>query len=131
MEYLGLRLFPFYKGRVALFAILKAMGVNTGDEVIVPGFTCVVVPNAVIYNRALPVFVDIDGATYNIDPGKIEAKITKKTRAIIVQHTFGVPAEMDGITEIAKAHNLFLIEDSCHTLGSRYKGKPVGAFGDA
>jgi len=131
MEHLNRKLFPFFKGRVALYAILEALGTKTGDEVILPGFTCVVVPNAILYLAAKHVYVDIDPETYNIDPQKIGKIITEKTRAIIVQHTFGIPAEMDKIMEVAKKYNLFVIEDSCHAIGSKYKGKEVGSFGDA
>jgi dTDP-4-amino-4,6-dideoxygalactose transaminase len=121
----------FFKGRIALYAILKAMEIKLDDEIILPGFSCVVVPNAVNYLGAKPVYVDINQKTYNIDASKIEEKITKKTKAIIAQHTFGIPAEMDKILEIAKKYNLFVIEDSCHAIGSKYKGKEVGTFGDA
>lgn len=121
----------FFKGRVALFAILKAMGITAGDEVILPGFTCVVVPNAIKYLGAKPVYVDIDPETLNIDPQKIGEKITGRTKAVIAQHTFGMPADMDKISEIAKGNNLYIIEDSCHSIGSRYKGREVGSFGDA
>lgn len=123
--------FYFFKGRVALYAILKAAGVRSGDEVILPGFTCVVVPNAVIYLGAKPVYVDIDPATYNIDTDRIEEKITGKTKAVIAQHTFGVPAKMDRISEIANKHDLYVIEDSCHAIGSKYRQQEVGTFGDA
>jgi dTDP-4-amino-4,6-dideoxygalactose transaminase len=122
--------FIFFKGRVALYAILKAMGIKRGDEIILPGFTCVVVPT-IIYLGAKPVYVDIDPLTYNIDPDKIEEKITDKTKVILVQHTFGIPADMGRIAEFAKKYNLYVIEDSCHALGSRYKGREVGSFGDA
>jgi dTDP-4-amino-4,6-dideoxygalactose transaminase len=121
----------FYKGRVALYAILKAMGVGPGDEIIVPGYTCVVVPNAIIYLGARPVYADINSRTFNLDPGKVKEKITEKTKAIVAQHTFGIPAEMDSITEIADTYNLYIIEDSCHTMGSKYKGRETGSFGDA
>lgn len=121
----------FFKGRIALFAILKAIGLNKDDEVILPGFTCVVVPNAIIYLGGKPVYVDISPENYNIDPSKIEEKITKKTRAVIAQHTFGIPADMVKILEIAKKNNLIVIEDSCHALGSKYNGLDVGTFGDA
>lgn len=124
-------LYYFFKGRVALYAILEAIGIKPGDEVILPGFTCVVVPNAIVYLGAKPVYVDIDKDTYNIDINKIEEKITGKTKAIIAQHTFGIPAELDAILKIAKEHNLYVIEDSCHALGSKYKGKEVGNIGDA
>lgn len=123
--------FFFFKGRIALYAILKTMGIKPADQVLLPGFTCVVVPNAVKYVGAEPVYVDIDPTTYNIDPQKIKEKITEKTKAIIAQHTFGIPAEMDGIIDVAKKYNLYVIEDSCHAVGARYKGREVGTFGDA
>jgi len=116
-------IYTFFKGRVALYAILKAMGISSNDEVIVPGFTCVVVPNAIMYALAKPVYVDIDKKDYNIDVDKIEEKITKNTKVIIAQHTFGIPANMDRIVEICKRYKLYLIEDACHALGSTYKGK--------
>jgi dTDP-4-amino-4,6-dideoxygalactose transaminase len=121
----------YFKGRVALYAILGSMGVGKGDEVLLPGFTCVVVPNAIRYVGATPIYVDIDPATYNIDPAKIEGKITERTKVIVAQHTFGIPAEMDAILETVRKYNLYLIEDSCHSLSSRYNGKEVGTFGDA
>ncbi len=121
----------FFKGRVALYAILKAMEIQSGDEVILPGFTRVVVPNAIIYLNGRPVYVDIDKKTYNIDVTKIEEKIKYRTKAIVAQHTFGIPAEMDKISEIAKKYNLYVIEDACHAIGSKYKGKEVGPFSDA
>lgn len=123
--------FYFYKGRVALYAILKALGIQAEDEVILSGFTCVVVPNAISYLGAKPVYVDIDPETYNIDPQKITAKITEKTRAIIAQHTFGIPAAMEKIDDIAGKYNLNVIEDSCHGIGSKYRGREIGTFGDA
>lgn len=123
--------FCFFKGRIALYAILKVMGVKKDDEVILPGFTCIVVPNAIIYLGARPVYVDINPETFNIDSQKIEEKITQRTRAIIAQHTFGIPADIDKIVEIAKKNKLYVIEDSCHAIGSKYAGTEVGTFGDA
>ncbi|MDA8156638.1 MAG: DegT/DnrJ/EryC1/StrS family aminotransferase [Actinomycetota bacterium] len=123
--------FFFYKGRVALYAILKSIDIKKGDEVIVPGFTCVAVPNAVAYLGARPVYADIDPGTYNISPGFIAKRINARTRAIIAQHTFGIPADMDPLATLARKHNIPVIEDSCHAIGSRYKGREVGSFGDA
>lgn len=130
--------FYFFKGRVALYAILKAIGIKQGDEVILPGFTCVAVPNAIIYLGAKPVYIDIDRKTFNIDFLKLKEKLitshsssAAKPKALIVQHTFGIPAEMDSILKIAKKYNLYVIEDSCHAIGSKYRGKEVGTFGDA
>ena len=85
---------PFIKGRVALYAILRAAGIGPGDEVLVPGFTCVVVAAAVGYTGARPVFYDIDPDTYNGDPVQAAARITDRTRAVIVQHTYGMPADL-------------------------------------
>ncbi|MEK9149797.1 MAG: DegT/DnrJ/EryC1/StrS family aminotransferase, partial [Candidatus Desantisbacteria bacterium] len=121
----------FWKGRVALYAILKALGIGEGDEVLVEGFTCVVVPNAVIFAGAKPVYVPPDPKTYNMDISQIESKITSKTKAIIVQHTFGLPSDMDSTLDIAKRHNLRVIEDCAPALGADYKGRKVGTFGDA
>lgn len=124
-------IYTFFKGRVALYAILKSMGIKEGDEVILPGFTCVVVPNAICYTGAKPVYVDINSTDFNIDVDKIEDKITKNTKAIIAQHTFGIPAKMDEIVYLCKKYNIFLIEDACHCLGSKYNGIEMGNFGDA
>jgi perosamine synthetase len=121
----------FYRGGVALYALLKSMRIGRGDEVILQSFTCPAVPYPVVHLGATPVYVDIDPGTFNMDPGKIEAKITRKTKALIVQHTYGIPAEMDRILDIARKHDLWVIEDACHALGSKYRGQEVGTFGDA
>ncbi|MEF3254241.1 MAG: aminotransferase class I/II-fold pyridoxal phosphate-dependent enzyme [Deferribacterales bacterium] len=123
--------FTFFKGRVALYAILKSIGISSGDEVILPGFTCVVVPNAIKYTGAKPVYVDINPIDYNIDVNRIEEKINAKTKVIIAQHTFGIPADMDKIRSLTKRYNIYLVEDACHVLGSRYQGVEVGLLGDA
>ncbi|NOQ68164.1 aminotransferase class I/II-fold pyridoxal phosphate-dependent enzyme [Patescibacteria group bacterium] len=120
----------FDSGRSGLYAILKCLGIKDYDEVILQAFTTVALPNVIQWCGAKPVYIDIDERTYNIDPEKIEEKITDKTKAIIVQHTFGNPAEMNKIMEIAKNHNLFVIEDCAHSLGAEYKGKKTGTFGD-
>lgn len=123
--------FFFYRGSTALYALLQSMGVGQGDEVITPVFTCPAVPSPVVRLGARPVYVDILPTTFNLDPNQIEAKITPKTKVIIAQHTFGIPAEMDSILTIARSHGLWVIEDACHALGSRYQGQEVGALGDA
>lgn len=123
--------FSFASGRMALYAILKALGIGKGDEIIIPAYTCVVVPNAIIYRGAIPVYVDIKPTTFNIDPTKIEAKITPKTKAILAQHTFGLPCDLDEIKEIAQKHDLFVIEDCAQALGAEFNGKKVGSIGDA
>ncbi|MBI4130447.1 DegT/DnrJ/EryC1/StrS aminotransferase family protein, partial [Candidatus Roizmanbacteria bacterium] len=100
----------FNSGRSALWALLKAFSIGQGDEVLVQAFTCVAVPEVVMWVGATPVYCDIDD-TYNIDPNDIEKKITKKTKAIIVQHTFGIPARIREIREIGNKYNLIVIED--------------------
>ena len=131
-EYLGNgdRPFFFNSGRSALLVILKSFGIGEGDEVIVQAFTCVAVPNGVLWAGATPVYADIDG-TYNSAPRSVEKCVSRKTKAIIVQHTFGVPADMDSLLVIAKKHNLLLIEDCAHALGSRCNDTPLGTLGDA
>lgn len=124
-------IYRFFKGRVALYALLKAAGIGAGDDVIVPGFTCVVVANAIRYVGARPVFVDIDPDSYNLDPAKVEAALTGATKAVIVQHTFGIPAAMDQFVALTQARGLLLIEDCCHAFGATYGGREVGSFGAA
>ena len=105
-------------GTAALEISLKALGIGAGDEVIVPSYTFVSTATCVLQVNATPIFVDIDEDTYNIDPARIEEAITERTRAIIPVHFFGQPANMDAILEIAKKHNLYVIEDSSHAHGS-------------
>ena len=120
----------FDSGRSGLYAILKCLGIKDYDEIILQAFTTVALPNVIQWCGAKPVYVDVDEKTYNIDPEKIEEKINNRTKAIIVQHTFGNPAEMDKIMEIAKKHNLLIIEDCAHSLGAEYKDRKTGTFGD-
>lgn len=122
-------IFLFDSGRSALFAILQAFDIGAGDEVIVQAFTCVAVPNSVLWAGAKPVFADIDD-TLNIDCDDVDKKITKRTKAIVLQHTFGIPANLDKLVAVAKKHGLILIEDCAHSLGASYKGKKIGTFGD-
>ena len=118
-------------GTVAIKLALQAAGIQTGDEVIVPPFTFVATASAVIECNATPVFVDLDPATYNIDPRRIEEAITEKTRAIIPVHFAGLMCDMDAIMAIAKRHNIAVIEDACHAHGSAWKGRPAGSIGAA
>lgn len=120
----------FISGRAALYALLQAFGMGKGDEVLMQAFTCVAVPNSVRSVGAKPIYVDIDD-TLNIDPEDAERKITKQTRAIIIQHTFGFPAKLEELLDLAKKHHLIVIEDCAHSLGGTYKGKKLGTFGDA
>ncbi|NIM12125.1 MAG: aminotransferase class I/II-fold pyridoxal phosphate-dependent enzyme [Candidatus Aminicenantes bacterium] len=114
----------------ALHLSLNVIGIQPGDEVIVPTMTFASTANAVIHSGGKPVLVDCQKATMNIDPQQIEAKITPKTRAIIVVHFAGRPCEMDDIMEIARKHGLKVIEDCAHTIEAQYKGKDTGLFGD-
>jgi len=123
--------FSFWKGRVALYAILKALGVGQGDEVILPGYTCVMNVNPICYLGAKPVYVDIEPATYNLDPARIEERLTPKTRVIIAQHTYGYPAAMEEISAVAHRHGTVVIEDCCLAYGSKYKGQVVSSLGAA
>ena len=121
----------FWRGRVAMYAILRALGIGAGDEVIVPAFTCVAVPNAVLYTGATPVYVDIDEATYTADPAAVAAAITPRTRAVLAQNTFGLSADLDALREIAGAHGAVVVDDCTHGLGGTYKGRPNGAAAHA
>jgi len=118
-------------GRSALFHVLKTFNLSTSDEVIIQALTCLAVPAAIQWTGAKPVYVDINPNTYNIDPSQIANAITKNTKAIIVQHTFGIPGPIEELQEIAKKHNLILIEDLAHSFGSTYNNKLLGTFGDA
>lgn len=124
------RTVPFLKGRVALHALLRSAGVGEGDEVLVPGFTCVVVPAAVIYTGATPVFYDVGLDDFNGDIESARARRTERTRALIVQHTFGAITDPAPFQELAAAHDLYLIEDCAHAMGSRFDGTEAGRFGD-
>jgi len=123
--------FLFWKGRVALYTILKAIGIKTGDEVILPGFTCVVVPNAIKYLDAIPIYVDIQQDTLNPGYDQIINSVTSRTKAIIVQNTFGLSSDVDRISEFAKQHGIYTIEDCTHGFGGTYNDKPNGSYCDA
>lgn len=117
-------------GTAALHLALKALGIGEGYEVIVPDLTFVATASAVTYTNARPVPVDSDPKTWNINPDRIEEKITSRTKAIIPVHLYGHPCDMDPIMEIAKRHNLKVVEDAAEAHGARYKGKKVGSIGD-
>jgi len=117
-------------GTTALHLALASLGIKSGDEVILPSFTMIATVNSVTYTGAKPVLVDSEDETWNIDPNKIEEKITKRTKAIMVMHTYGHPVDMDPILEIAKKHDLYVIEDAAEAHGAEYKGRKVGVIGD-
>lgn len=118
-------------GSVSLRLALIASGVQPGDEVIVPPYSFIATASVVIEANCVPIFVDIEPDTYNLDPSKIEAAITKRTRAIIPVHFAGQACDMDRIMLIAKKHNLFVVEDAAHAHGGAYKGKMLGSIGHA
>ena len=130
-------IFFYWKGRVALYALLKAMGVSDGDEVIVQGYTCVVVANAIMYLGATPIYVDIDLDTYNMNMDSLKSKITEKTKVIICQNTYGLSSNLETISAIAKetadkyGHQVYTLEDCTHGFGGTYHGKPNGTSCDA
>lgn len=118
-------------GLDALMLALKALGIGEGDEVIVPSNTFIATALAVTYTGAKPVFVDPKPETFNIDPGKIEAAVTSRTKAIIPVHLYGQACDMDPILEIAGRYHLYVVEDCAQAHGAEYKGRKVGTFGDA
>jgi perosamine synthetase len=121
----------FWRGRVALYAILRGLGIGRGDEVIVPAFTCVAVANAVLYTGATPVYVDIDEATYTADPAAVAEAMSSRTRAVLAQNTFGLSADLDSLAAIARPYGAPVIDDCTHGLGGTYKGRSNGAAADA
>jgi perosamine synthetase len=118
-------------GTSGLHLIIRSLGIKKGDEVITTPFSFIASSNCILFDGAKPVFVDIDKNTFNIDVKKIEKKITAKTKAILAVDIFSQPADWNELNKIAKKHNLHLIEDSAEALGSEYKGKKCGSFGDA
>jgi dTDP-4-amino-4,6-dideoxygalactose transaminase len=123
--------FPFWKGRVALYGLLKALGVGAGDEVIVPGYTCVMNVNPIFYLGAKPIYADIEAVTYNLDPAYLPDLITPRTKVIIAQHTYGFPAKLDDILSQASRRGIHVLEDCCLALGSTHHGRIVGSYGVA
>lgn len=118
-------------GTAALHLLVRGLGLGEGDEVLVPSFTFAASVNAILYERATPVFVDIEPDTYNLDPADLEAKITPRTKAIMAVDVFGHPAEWSEIEAIASRHGLAVIDDACEGLGAEYGGRKLGGFGAA
>jgi len=118
-------------GTSGLHLIIRALGIGEGDEVITTPFSFISSSNCILFEGARPVFVDIDEKTLNIDVSKIRSKITKKTKAILAVDVFSQPADWDELKKIAKKYNLYLIEDSAEALGSLYKNRKCGSFGEA
>ena len=115
-------------GTSALLVALGALGIGPGDEVIVPGYTFIASISSIVYARAVPVLAEID-RTFNLDPVDVEAKITPRTKAIMVVHMMGNPARLDELKAIAKKHGIALIEDAAQAFGASYKGQPIGSIG--
>lgn len=130
-EYLGVsHAIAVNSGTSALQLALRSLNIGDDDEVILPSFSFMAVANAVLATRAVPVFVDIAPGSWNIDPEKIEAMLSPRTRAIIVVHTFGFPTAMERILAIAKRNGIFVIEDACEALGAERNGQKAGTRGD-
>lgn len=130
-EYLGIKYaFSFNSGRSALMAILDALEIKENDEILLQAFTCNSAVIPILEKKAKPIYVDIDETT-NLDPEDLKKKITKKSKAVMIQHTFGWPAKIDEILEICKNYNLYLIEDCAHSLGAKYKNRYCGTFSEA
>ena len=117
-------------GSGAIDAAIEAIDILPGDEVILPAFTIISCINQIVRSGAIPVLVDSDPVTWNMDVSQIESKITDKTRAIMVVHIYGLPVDMDAVIEIADRHSLIIIEDAAEMLGQEYRGRPCGSFGD-
>jgi len=118
-------------GTSSLTTAINSFGIGPGDEVIVPPYTFIATVSAVLFNGAIPVFADVDPETFQIDPRQIETKITPRTKAILPVHILGLPADMNSIMQIARAHNLVVIEDACQAHLAEYDGKKVGSIGNA
>jgi dTDP-4-amino-4,6-dideoxygalactose transaminase len=121
----------FCSGRVGFYGLLHALGVRAGDEVLIQVPTHIVVANAIRYCGARPVYVDCSPDTYNMDLAEAERRITPRTKVLLIQHTFGIPADLERALALARRHRLFVIEDCVHALGARYEGRMVGGFGHA
>ena len=117
-------------GTAALDVALKALRIGPGDEVITTPFTFIASANSILFQGAKPVFADIDPKTYNLDPNEVLEKITDETKAIVVVHLYGQPADMKAFKEIAEDHKLYLIEDCAQAHGAEFEGQKVGTFGD-
>lgn len=117
-------------GTTALHLAMLALGIKEGDEVITPNFSIISTAAAIAYVGATPVFVDSELQTWNMDVSQIEQKITKKTKAIIVMHTYGCPVDMDAVNAIAKKYKLYVIEDAAEAHGAIYKGRKIGSLSD-
>ena len=122
--------FSFNSGRSSLYAILKAFNFEKGSQVMIQAFTCNAVPNPILWAGLEPIYVDCNMNDFNISLEDLQNKLTEKSKAVIVQHTFGLPADIENIKNFCNENNLILIEDCAHALGAEYHGKKLGTFGD-
>ena len=129
--FLDKKLFVFFKGRVALYALLKEIGVGESDQVVIPAYTCVVVPNAVLYLGAELVYVDIELSSFSASPLLVKKEISDKTKVVLCQNTYGLSAHVDEIVNFCSTKRIKTIEDCTHGFGGTYKGKPNGSWCDA
>ncbi len=118
-------------GTAGLHLCMRAANIGPGDEVITTPFSFVASANCILYERATPIFVDIDECSMNIDPDLVDAAVTDRTRAILPVHIFGQPCAMDELSAVSRKHDLALIEDACEAIGAEYRGRKVGTFGKA
>lgn len=121
----------FYKGRVALYALLHEMGIGAGDQVLMPAYTCVVVPNAVLYLGAEPLYTDIEVSSFSVTLASVESAVTERTKVVLCQNTYGLSAHVDEIVDLCRKRGIRTIEDCTHGFGGTYKGKPNGSWCDA
>jgi perosamine synthetase len=129
-DYVGVRhAVAVSSGTAALHLLVRILGIGRGDEVLVPSFTFAASVNAILYEGATPVFVDIEPETYNLDPADLERRVTPRTKAIMAVDVFGHPAPWDEISAVASRHGLLVIDDCCEALGAEYKGRRLGQFG--
>jgi len=123
-------IYTFASGRMGFYSILKTIGIEKDDEVIIPSYTCIVVPNAIMYSGATPIYCDISQDDFNIDVSKIESLITSKTKVLYAQHTFGQMCDVEAIVKLAKKYNLIVVEDTALALGAKIENKFAGTIGD-
>ena len=127
----GRQVISFGAGRMALYAMLRAMDLPAGSEIIVPGYNCVVTPQAILHAGCTPVYVDVSKDDFNLIPEQVQRAITPRTAAVLAQHTFGIACDMDALQDICRRKGIVLLEDCAHAIGARYDGKLLGTFGQA
>lgn len=127
----GREVITFGAGRMALYAILKAMGLHADDEVILPGYTCIVTPSAICFAGQRPVYADVSFRNFNMIPERVEEAVTPRTKAILAQHTFGIPCDMEALLDISTRTGIPIIEDGAHAIGGRWRGELLGNLGYA